>query len=124
MPQAVQHILRHIGFHLRHAPADGRAVLEFLGLADDDGEAMLQDFAAARTNVELHDVIAVAQAARRTVERVAAAQRVHPVGEGRTDILPRQAIMRIAKPLIVEQHLDAGDARAGTAPILRWSAVR
>ena len=116
MPKDVQHLLRYIGFHLGHAPTDGRAIGEFLGLADHDGEAMLQHVPAARADGELHDVFAVAQAARRAVEREPAAQRVHPVGEGRADILSCEAIMRIAKPLIVEQHLDAGNARARERP--------
>ena len=118
MTQAVQHVVQHLGFHLRDAPTNGNAVLEFLGFPDLDDEAMLENLAASRAHVELHDMIAVAQTARRAMERVAAAQRIGPIGKRRTHILARQAIMRLTETLIVEQHIDADDARAGQCPSL------
>ena len=37
-------------------------------------------------------------------------------GKRGADILPGQAIMRLAKPLIVKHHIDAGNARARERP--------
>ncbi len=55
-------------------------------------------------------VLAVAQAARRTVESVAAAERVRPFGEGGADVLPGEAVMGVAEARAVEIDLEAGDA--------------
>lgn len=116
MPQAGEYILGDIAFHLRHAPADGHALVEFLRLTDGDVEAVLQQLAGAPSHIELDHVFAVAQGARRAVERETATQRIHPIGERDPDVLARQAVMCIAEPLIIQQDLDAADPGAGQCP--------
>ncbi len=116
MVQVAQQLLRNVDLHLAHAPTDRQTFFGVLGLANLDGEAMLQHLAAAGAHVEPHHVLAVPQAARWAVKRVTTAQRILPVGESDADILPRQTIMRVTQPLIVKQHLDAGDTGAGQRP--------
>lgn len=79
---------------------------------------MLKHFAAARAYVELHDMIAIAQTARRAMERKAAAKQIWPIGEGSAHVLARQSVMRITEPLIVQQHLHAGNAGTRQCPAL------
>ena len=50
------------------------------------------------------------------MEGKSAAQGVWPIGEGSTHVLARQSAMRITEPLIVQQHLDAGNAGTRECP--------
>ena len=63
-------------------------------------------------------MLAVAQAAGRTMEREAAAQRVRPFRERRSHILASQPVMRVAQPLIVKEDLETGDAGTGQQPAI------
>src|SRR5262249_6365473 len=92
------------------------AVLKLLGLSDADIEAVLQHIAIARPHGKLDDMIAVAQAAWRAVEGEAAAQRIDPVREGRTDIVAGKAAVRFTDPLMVDEYIDAGNAGARQCP--------
>ena len=116
MAQAGQYILGDIAFHLRHAPADGHALVEFLRLPDGDVEAVLHQLARTATHIELDHMFAVPQGARRAVECETAAQRIHPIGERDPDILARQAIMCVAKRLVIQHDLDPADPGTGQGP--------
>ena len=80
MAEVAEDLMGNVSFDLGHPPADTEAVVLFLGLPDLDLEAVLQDFAASRPHIDLHDVPAIAQRTWRTVECVPAAQRITQSG--------------------------------------------
>ena len=116
--QIVEHRRQHIGFRLADAAADAGQTVAIIGLLHIDGETANQFLAVLRPHHQAHRMRSIAQAAWRAVEGVAAAQRVLPVWESRADVLPGQAVMRLAQPLAVQQDLERTDAGARQHPTL------
>ena len=113
-----QHALDQVGLRPCHAAADRRALVGLVRLLHrqvEPDEVLLPVLGADH---ELDLMRSVFQHAGRTVERVAAAQRVLPLGEGEPDILARQPVMRVPQPLAVEQDFDSLDPRARQNPAL------